>query len=71
MARDDGGEPVLGTVGWVQNNFRGMGASRAGECFNQESLQRLGRDDHGARRDWEPDRYGQISRGAIRMSHSK
>ena len=69
--RDDGGEPVLGTMGWVQNNVWGMGASRAGERFNQESPRKLGRDDHGARRGWEPDRCGQIPRAAIRMSHSK
>ena len=69
--RDDGGEPVLGTMGWVQNNVWGMGTSRAGERFNQESPRKLGRDDRGARRGWELDRCGQIPRAAIRMSHSK
>ena len=46
--RDDGGEPVLGTMGWVQNNVWGMGTSSAGECVNQESPRKLGRDDRGA-----------------------
>lgn len=49
MARDDRGDPFLGTVGWVQNNVWGTGASRAGERFSQESPRRLGRDDRGTR----------------------
>lgn len=71
MARDDRGDPVLGTVGWVQNNVWGMGASRAGERFSQESPRRLGRDDRGARKGWEPNRCDQIPTAAIRTPHSK